>query len=93
MVEIYLITNILSKYLQNSDISLTNALIQVKITVETLKTLRTEFKFEELWNKTMEMCETNDIDGPKEIRKRMIPAKLGAGCLIPDHFTIKDHYR
>jgi len=93
MTEIYLITNILSKYLQHSDISLTTALIQVNITIETLKTLRTDLKFEEFWSKTIDICKVNDIDEPRETRKRRIPAKLGAGSIIPDHFSTKDIYR
>ncbi|CAF4533637.1 unnamed protein product [Rotaria sp. Silwood2] len=93
MYEIYSITNILSKYLQYSNISLTSALVHVRLTIETLTTLRTESKFEEFWRKTIDICEANDIDDQIEIRKRKIPAKLGGGYVIPDNFSIKDNYR
>ena len=93
MNEIYLITTILSKYLQGSNISLTSALIQVRLTIETLKRFRTELKFEEFWSKTLSICESNDIDEPKENRKRKTPAKLGGGSVTPNTFSIKDSYR
>lgn len=72
MSEIYLITNILSKYLQNSHICLTQALSQVKMTVETLRALRNEKEFDRLYSTALHMCEENDIDPPKEIRKKKV---------------------
>jgi hypothetical protein len=40
--EVFLIINILSKYLQKSDLSLTQALVQVKITIDSLESLKNE---------------------------------------------------
>ncbi|CAF3454693.1 unnamed protein product, partial [Rotaria socialis] len=65
MSEIYLLTNILSKYLQSSQISITQALKQVKMTVDTLKSLRNETEFERFYSKALQMCEENEIDPPK----------------------------
>ncbi|CAF1440606.1 unnamed protein product [Adineta ricciae] len=93
MSEVYSITNILSRYLQHSSISLSGALVHVKLTIETLSALRTESKFEEFWKKTIDICEANDIDDQVKIRKRKIPAKLGGGYVIPDDFSLKDNYR
>ncbi|CAF1273934.1 unnamed protein product [Rotaria sordida] len=45
MSEVFLLTNILSKYLQKSDVSLTQALTQVKITIASLKSMRSEHEF------------------------------------------------
>lgn len=76
MCEIYLITNILSKYLQNSHICLTQALSQVKTTVETLKLLRNEREFDRIYSTTLLMCEENEIDPPKEIGKKKVSPTL-----------------
>jgi len=76
MSEVYLITNIMSKFLQNSNISLTQALIQAKMTVETLKAFRTDSEFERFYEISMKMCEENDIDPPKESRKKKVSSAL-----------------
>lgn len=72
MCEIYLITNILSKYLQSSDICVTQALKQVKTTAESLKSLRSDTEFERFYSNALKMCEENDIDPPKEPRKKKV---------------------
>ncbi len=72
MCEIYLITNILSKYLQNSQICVTQALKQVKMTVESLKALRNEMEFERFYSTALQMCEENKIDPPTEPRKKKV---------------------
>jgi hypothetical protein len=72
MCEIYLITNILSKYLQSSQICVTQALTQVKTTVQSLKDLRNETEFERFYSNALKMCEENEIDPPKEPRKRRV---------------------
>jgi hypothetical protein len=70
MSEIYLITNILSKYLQSSQICISQALNQVKMTVDALKSLRNKTEFERFYSTALQMCEENEIDPPKELRKK-----------------------
>ncbi|CAF4657931.1 unnamed protein product [Rotaria socialis] len=93
MSEIYLLTNILSKYLQSSQISISQALKQVKMTVDTLKSLRNETEFERFYSKALQMCEENEIDPPKVQRKKKVPARLGGGDKDSTDLNIKDHYR
>ncbi|CAM4898587.1 unnamed protein product [Rotaria socialis] len=93
MSEIYLLTNVLSKSLHYSNISLTDALVQVKITVDTLKSLRNEPEFERFYSEAMKLCDSNDIVPPKEIRKKKVPARFGGGVDAPAALNVKDHYR
>jgi hypothetical protein len=76
MSEIYLITNILSKYLQNSQICISQALNQVKMTVDALKSLRNETEFERFYSTALQMCEENEIDPPKELRKKKVSCSI-----------------
>ncbi len=48
MSEIYLITHILSKFLQHSNITLTDVLGKVKITIDSLESLRNESEFKRI---------------------------------------------
>ena len=93
MSEVFLITNILSKYLQKSDLSLTQALIQVKITIDSLESLKNEEEFNRIWRETMNICEINSIDEPGERRRRKIPARFGGGDIVSTTLSIKDSYR
>ncbi|CAF1033274.1 unnamed protein product [Rotaria sordida] len=93
MTEIYMITQILSKFLQRSNITLTDALAQVKITIDTLESLRNEDEFERIWHESMKICMNNNIDEPHERRKRKVPLKLGGGDINSSNLTIKDEYR
>ena len=56
--EIYLLTNILSKFLQHWNISLTDTLVQVKTTVDALKSLRNKHVFERFYDEAMKMCDS-----------------------------------
>jgi hypothetical protein len=93
MSEVFLITNILSKYLQKSGLSLTQALIQVKITIDSLKFLKNEEDFNRIWGETMNVCKVNNIDEPSGRRKRKIPARFGGGDVVSTTLSIKDSYR
>lgn len=93
MSELYLITNILSRYLQHANISLTEALGHVQMTVETLQNLRTEPEFDRFYSTALKMCEENQIDPPKEGRKMRVPAKIGGGDKQLKSMSIKDLYR
>ena len=76
MSKIYLITNILLKYLQNSQRCISQALDQVKMTVGALKSLRNETEFERFYSTVLQMCEENEIDPPKELRKKKASCSL-----------------
>ncbi|CAF3629139.1 unnamed protein product [Rotaria sp. Silwood1] len=93
MTEIYMITQILSKFLQRSNITLTDALAQVKITIDTLESLRNEDELERIWHESMKICMINNIDEPHERRKRKVPLKLGGSDINSSNLTIKDEYR
>ncbi|CAF4636014.1 unnamed protein product [Rotaria sp. Silwood1] len=93
MTEIYMITQIFSKFLQRSNITLTDALAQVKITIDTLESLRNEDELERIWHESMKICMINNIDEPHERRKRKVPLKLGGSDINSSNLTIKDEYR
>ena len=93
MNEIYLITHILSKFLQSANLSLTDALAQVKITIDSLQSLRNEHEFKRIWDESMKICVANNIDEPDERRKRKVPLRLGGGEINPAKSTIQDEYR
>ncbi|CAF3659800.1 unnamed protein product [Rotaria sp. Silwood1] len=93
MSEMFLLTNILSKYLQKSDVSLIQALVQVKATVDSLESLRNENEFDRIWNTTVDLCDINNIDGPCERRKRKVSIRLGDGDVVSTALAIKDSYR
>ncbi|CAF4368700.1 unnamed protein product [Rotaria sp. Silwood2] len=93
MSEIYILTNILSKFLQLSNISLTDALVQVKTTVDALKSLRNEHEFQKLYNEAMKIADAYDIEPPKDIRRKKIPARLGGGVDAATELSVKDYYR
>ena len=46
--EVFLITNILSKFLQHANITLTDALVKVDITIDSLHSLRNEYEFKRI---------------------------------------------
>ncbi|CAF4783804.1 unnamed protein product, partial [Rotaria socialis] len=79
MSEVFLITNILSKFLQKLGVSLTEAIAQVEITICSLESMKKDDEFNRIWNETMNICAENDIDEPDEQRKRKVPARLGGG--------------
>jgi hypothetical protein len=93
MTEIYFLTNILSKFLQGSNISLTDALGQVNITIDTLKSLRNETEFERLYNEALKLCDENGIEPCTKVRQKKIPARLGGGVDIRTTLNVKDYYR
>ena len=75
----YLITNILSKYLQSSDVCIIQAIKQVKMTVEILKSLGNETEFERFYSIALKMCEEDEIDLPKGLRKKQFLLLLEEG--------------
>ncbi|CAF4338066.1 unnamed protein product, partial [Rotaria magnacalcarata] len=93
MSEIYLITNILSKYLQSSHICISQALNQVKMTVNALESLRNETEFERFYSTALQISEENEIDPPKELRKKKVPVRFGGGDKTLNALNIEDHYR
>ena len=70
MNEVFLITNILVKFLQNANITLTDALAKVNIAIGSFQSLQYEYEFKRIWDDIMEICVDNDIDEPTERRKR-----------------------
>lgn len=71
------ITNILSKYLQSSSVIYCNVLLMTKATIQELSSIRSEEKFNAIWNRIDILRKENDIDSPKLSRKKNIPAKIG----------------
>ena len=92
MSETYLIVYVLSKYLQSSNIPLTNAFTQVNITVESFQSLRNEDCFKRICNEAVKICLANYIyiDVPIEKCKRKVLLRLGSGNVLPNNFTIQD---
>ena len=93
MTEIYFLTNILSKFLQHPNVSLTDALAQVKITIGTLKCLRTEPEFERLYNEALKLCNDNGIEPPAKTRVKHVPIRFGGGNDGTSSLSVKDYYR
>ena len=56
MSEIFLITNILSKFLQKSGVSLTEAMVQVEMTICSLESMRNDDEFNRIWNENEYLC-------------------------------------
>ncbi|CAF3939864.1 unnamed protein product [Rotaria sordida] len=98
MMEIYFLTSILSKFLQHSNVSLTDALAQVKITIDTLKRLQNETEFERIYNEALKLCNDNGIEPPEKPRTKRIPVRFGgsddgtAGLYVKDYYRIKIYY-
>ncbi|CAF3901627.1 unnamed protein product [Rotaria sordida] len=98
MMEIYFLTNILSKFLQHSNVSLTDVLAQVKITIDTLKSLQNETEFERIYNEVLKLCNDNGIEPPEKPRTKRIPVRFGgsddgtAGLNVKDYYRIKIYY-
>ena len=92
MNEVFLITNILSKFLQHANITLTDALTKVDITIDSLHSLQNEYEFKRIWDYTMKVCIDNDIDEPTERHKRKIPLRFRGGEINPTIVTVQDEY-
>ncbi|CAF1053224.1 unnamed protein product [Rotaria magnacalcarata] len=93
MSEVFLITNILSKFLQKLGVSLTEAMAQVEITVCSLESMKNDDEFNRIWNENMNIGAENDTDEPDEQRKRKVPARLGGGDIISRTLSAKDSCR
>ena len=93
MNEICRVTHTLSKYLHNSNTILKNALTLVKITVESLQSVRYEDDFKGVWNEAIRIFLANNIDEPVEKSKRKVPLCLGGDDVLPNNLTIQDEYR
>ncbi|CAF1660887.1 unnamed protein product [Adineta ricciae] len=93
MIKVFLITNILSKYLQKSNVSLTQAMVQVNVTIDSLKSLKNEEDFNRIWSEAMSVCDAKNIDEPCERRKRKVPARFGGGDVLSTTLSVKDSYR
>ncbi|CAF4273916.1 unnamed protein product [Rotaria sp. Silwood2] len=87
-----ILDNCLSKVLQKSDLPLTQASVQVKITIDSLESLRNENEFNRIWNETLNICVINDSDEPSERRRRKIPERLGGGDVVATTLCVKDSY-
>ena len=88
MNEVFLITKILSKFLQHANITLTDALAKVDITIDSLHSLRIVYEFKIIWDCAMKICVDNDIDEPTERRKQKIPLRFGGGEINPNIVTV-----
>ena len=66
---------------------------KVKITIDSLESLRNESEFKRVWDESMKICTANDIDEPKERRKRKVPLRFGGGNIGAANSTIQDEYR
>ena len=89
MSEVFLITNLLSKILQKSCVSLAEAMVQVEMTICSLESVRNDDEFNRIWNKTMNICAANDIDE----QRRKVPARLDGGNIVSTTLSAKDNYR
>jgi len=72
------VTNILSKYLQSSNINFDNVCTMAQQTIDVLKNCRSDSTFNKTWERAMEITITNNISFPKLPRKRTVPQKLEA---------------
>lgn len=70
-------THILSKYLQSPSINFSTAKNMCNSTLDVLKELRSDIKFEYKWNEVIEMADKYQVEHPKLKRKKSIPLKLG----------------
>lgn len=86
-------THILSKYLQSPSINFSTAKNMCNSTLDILKELRSDMKFEYKWNEVIEMVDKYQVEHPKLKRKKSIPLKLGGGETQSNSILVKDNYR
>ncbi|CAI6353311.1 unnamed protein product [Macrosiphum euphorbiae] len=87
------ITNILSKYLQSSNIDYSSVQHMTKATIQELSNMRCEHKFDMIWSKANVMRIDNEICSPILSRKLKVPKKLGGGLKQNENCNVKDHYK
>jgi len=91
--DIMSITNILSKYLQSSNIDYSSVQHMTKATIQELSNMRCEDKFDMIWSKANVMRIDNEICSPILSRKSKVPKKLGGGLKQNENCNVKDHYK
>lgn len=85
-------TNILSKYLQYINMNYAAVISMSTQTINIFKEMRSDKKFDDMWDKVIEMAIENNIEHAQLPRKK-IPMRFGGGEHQPQEIQIKDYYR
>ena len=84
----------LSRTLQKTDISAAEGQEVAAMTVQTLKSLRSDSNFSLFWEKVTKIADTLDVSAPHLPRRRKVPRRLEVGSADGDFpATPEDHYR
>ncbi|KAI6656748.1 Zinc finger MYM-type protein 1-like [Oopsacas minuta] len=75
---LFIMTNVLSKTLQDPDLDFSAAMSLIDATIETLQSYRSEKQWKEIWNEALTVEDGHDIEISSLPRKRKhkLPAKL-----------------
>ena len=89
---IFSMTNVLSKYLQSTCISICHALEKVEAVCQSMLALRSEQEFDRFWKEATDICAKLGFDDPVLPRRRKVPARLGGGSTDPMYTNVKQYY-
>ena len=92
MKQVFEKTNILSKYIQNHDVSVHEVVDVANRIIKSVADFRNEHEFKKLWSEALTFCESHSFEGPTVQRKRNVPQKLGGGDVHPDYDSPQDFY-
>lgn len=77
-------TNILSKYIQNHDVSIHEVVQVADSVVMSINGLRNEEEFQKFFTEALDFCKRHGFEGPTVQRKRKLPQKIG-GDVHPEY--------
>ena len=91
--EIFSITKVLSKYLQNVDISICAAHHKVSAVLQSLKELRTDLEFDNYWKEANEISKQLQLEAPQLPRQRKVLCKLDGGESQPAYGDVNHYFQ
>ena len=83
----------LSQHFQKKCANYSTVSLLTKTTVDALRNLRNDNKFNELWKETEKIAEKEGCDMAVVCRKKKVPEKLGSGDRARNYQTASDFYR
>lgn len=60
-------------------------------TIDIIKAIRSDIEFNNKWDEAMEIIKINNIDPPKEPRKKKVPCKFGGGEKESQTLNVNDY--
>ena len=86
-------TDNLSRTMQRADMSAAEGQEVMCLTLSTLKSLRNDSSFDQVWQRICALCDELDIQKPTLPRRRKVPRRLDDGAAPTFHDTVEEHYR